>query len=273
MRKEILYTGWLLMIFLLSSCESENEFLSFNNDKAYIYFDMPKNYNSRGDELIERQDSLEYSFALDLNDVDSYIFKVPIAISGLPSDIDRSYKVELIKEESNVVDSDWDKTALINPIFRKGVMFDTLLVKVNRTEELKSQKKSLILQIEANENFEKGREDLLTTKLIFSDILNPPIWWEDWKDIFGNFYLETYLKWQEIYFEGADPNIPPSYIKVSKDSNLPYYWDNMPVGRSAGSQSHTPSVFMFIAQLRDYFENNEVYGTNPDGSKTRIKIY
>ncbi|MCT4589355.1 MAG: DUF4843 domain-containing protein [Carboxylicivirga sp.] len=261
------------LIWIISACTSENEFQNFDTNTSYIYFDMPKELGQYGKETNERIDSIEYSFAMELAEVTTYDLKIPMAISGIAAQTDRYYTVELVGDESTVSAEDWDISSIDKPVFKKGVMFDTLKVKLNRTSVLKEEKKIMVLQLKANDQFELGREDLLKIKIIISDILIAPVWWEDWKDVFGPFYLETYLKWQEIYYEGADPNYPPSYIDVSNDSNKPYYWDNMPIGWAANYEPYTPSVFIFIAQLRTYFEENEVYGTNPDGSKTRIKIY
>jgi hypothetical protein len=261
------------LMYIASACTSDNEFETFDAAESYIYFDLPKVKDKYGRDTDERIDSMEYSFALELADVSNYQFKVPVAISGVSANADRTFKVEVVADESDATDADWEMSSIANPVLKKGLMFDTLLVTLNRTAALKEMKKHLVLELKANDQFNLGRDDALKVKLIFSDILIEPVWWADWKDTFGPFYLETFLKWQEIYYEGADPNIPPYYIDVSQDPNKPYYWDNMPVGFYAGYENYTPSVFMFIAQLRTYFEENEVYGTNADGSKTRIKIY
>lgn len=274
--KKLLYTYIALFIgsIFISSCEQNKDILIFNTEDSYLYFNLPNKLDQFGrPEKDKYVDSLVYSFALDLEDVTTYTFKVPLAVSGTAANVDRSYTIEVVEEETTATDSDWLASSIENNVIRKGNQLDTLLITVNRTEVLKTDWRSVVLRIKANDNFMLGREDLLKVKLSFTDILQPPVWWSYWEDIFGPFYLETYLKWQEIYYKGADLNKPPSYIKVSKDPNETYYWDNMPIGYYAGSERSLPSTFMFIAIMRDYFEKNEVYGTNPDGSKTRIKIH
>jgi hypothetical protein len=272
--KKITYTLLLIIgVFIGISCEQNKEINTFDTNNSYLYFDLPRlttNFDRLGS---KRVDSLIYSFALNLEDVTTYQFKIPIATSGVAFDYDREFLVEVVEEESTASEADWNITSIANPIFHKDRMFDTLLVTVNRSSILKTTWKTLVFRIKENKNFMLGRKDLLKAKISFTDILQPPVWWKDWKSIFGPFYLKTYLKWQEIYHKGADSNKAPSYVNVSKDSKDLLYWDNMPVGNHAGNILDTPSIFMFIAVLRDYFEANEVYGTNSDGSKTRIRIH
>ena len=258
MKKSIyIIISYLWIIAGLVGCDSENDFIVYDTNNSYIYFNTA--------------DSLEYSFAFDPSEVTSYTFKVPIAISGIATDRDREYKIEIIEEETTATNNEYD-ISQINPIVRKGLGFDTLYITVNRTEILKTEKKSISIELLDNEEFKQGREDRLKAKIIFSDIVIEPIWWEDWESIFGPFYIETYLKWKEIYYEGADKNLPSHVVGASKDANIPMYWDNMPTGKYATNEYFSPSLFMYLNMLKDYFEENEVYGTNPDGTKTRIKI-
>ncbi|PKQ63909.1 hypothetical protein BZG02_07820 [Labilibaculum filiforme] len=250
----------LTISFAFSSCDSENEFTEFNTSTAYI-------------NLVTELDSIEFSFAEEVDEVQSYIIKIPVAIAGVPADIDREYKVELIEDESTAATSDWNASSIENLVIKQGAVYDTLRIKLNRTEELKEEVRSLTFRLVSNENFGLGQDDALQIKVKFSDILLPPIWWNSWERYFGTFYKETYFKWKEIYYEGADPNyVYAGWMEASEDINKPMYWNNMPVASFPIQPYYYPSTMVFVTQMKIFFDENEVYGTNPDGSKTRIKI-
>lgn len=245
----------------LCSCEIDDP-TAFSPNDSYIYFDMPFKFDSSG-KPIERLDTIEYSFALEDIDINSYTFKIPVNVAGFPFNSDRTYDVVLDEKSSNVTDGDWERASIENPVIKSGKVFDTLYVKVKRSEILKNEKKTISLYLNSNENFELGDTTQLKANLKFSDMLLLPKWWNpnekgNYAKYFGEFCREKYVKWQEIYYYGADRN---------KDSNGKlYYWDYMP---SQAIPSWYPMTFMYMRILRDYFNENEVY---PNGDRTKPRI-
>ena len=226
----------------------------FNTNKSYVYFSLPFKKNKYGRDLTERVDSLNYSFALEGKEVVEHIFKVPINIAGLSAQADRKVNVQIIEEETTATQLEWDKTVVNNAVISKGRVFDTLLIKVNRTPVLKNENKTIKLKILSNENFVLGDTINTTAKITFSDILLEPKYWATWQHILGDFCPEVYLKWKEIYKEGLDPK--------------GYNWNKMP--GSAYSYWY-PVTFLYLSILRDYFLENEVFPYG-DSTKNRIKI-
>lgn len=261
MRNSIIILFGILTL-ALSSCNKDID--GFDNSTNFIYFNMPFQLDQYGRETTKRVDSLTFSFAMSDNSVTTHTFKIPISIVGLAANGARDYSVVVDTENSTAKESDWDKKSIENLTIKPGALHDTILLVVNRTEALKNSWRSITLKIMSNNNFTMGAEELTTAKVAFTDILQPPTWWNTWLSIFGEFSREKYVKWQEIYYLGADPNLEEYGPNVGKQ----LYWGQMPYYVMA---SWYPSTWMFIGKLRNYFAENVVY-PNGDTSKPRIYI-
>lgn len=263
--KKIFYL-FVLSFFGLNFIACDQDVDQFDNAKNYIYFNLPYVLDDYGRVTSKHIDSLEYSFALEDNSVTSYTFRIPVNTIGLTSTMDRSYKVEVVKESSNATDEDWDATSIASPVIHAGKLIDTLYIKVNRQKILKEQARQITFRILPNENFQLGDNASLTAKISFSDILIAPSWWAGWEKYFGPYYREKFIKWQEIYYKGADPN------SDTKDSPCggkeTFYWNNMPCSPKYAASS-SPSTLMFIKVLKQYFIDNVVY---PDGDTNKNRI-
>ncbi len=259
------YWGGCLLgtMLLFVSCDKDID--SFEEQNHFVYFDMPYMLDEYGRKTTQRADSISYSFELDDISVTSYTFKIPVNAISLAADKDRKYKVEVVADETTATDSDWDKTSIANTVLKAGEVFDTLNVKVFRTESLRTEWKHITFRIVENEEFGVGYNNLLKAKISFSDQLEVPEWWPNWQRYFGDFCREKYLKWREIYYLGADPNKE----QWGPNTGKPLYWGNMPYYYSY--PSWYPTTFMFVKVLKQYFIDNEVY---PDGdtSKPRVTI-
>lgn len=262
--KKILYGCWLFWIACCVSCQHE-DIDGYDKSKDYIYIDIPYVLDQFGRETDTRQDSISYSFALDDLSVEDTVIKVVVKKIGVPATKDCSYTIELIEEETTATSDVWDVNVLKNRSIKKGQIADTVAIRVKRALVLRDQWMQIKFRLLPNEYFETGYANLQEIKVSFSDILTPPRWWSSWQSVFGPFYRETYQKWIDIYYLGADPTI-------GYGQSEPYYWNNMPTFFGLSYSMNTyPLTFSYIRMLREYFEKNEVY---PDGdpSKTRIKI-
>lgn len=257
------YHSILLMCGLVSLASCNKDIDSFDNSKNYIYFNMPYVTDSYGNVSTTRADSIYYSFAFDDASVKSHTFKIPVNAISLPANTDRTYKVEVVTDETTATDADWDKSCLDNTVIKAGDVSDSLAVKVNRSEILRKAVKSITFRIVANDNFSEGYNNLLKAKISFSDQLDPPTWWAKWQYFIGDYSREKFLKWREIYYLGVDPNVE-QYGGPGMGKEL--YWDNMPY---FAWPSLYPSTSMFLRILRQYFIDNVVY---PDGDTTKPRI-
>lgn len=246
----VIFICFILAGTFISACDSEE--VMFKEDSRYIYFDMPFKIDTYGRVTTEREDSLVYSFAFD-ETVSEYTFGLAVSVAGMPVPEDYSYRVEVIPEATNLKDTDWDKTVLERAVIHQNRIFDTLYIKVKRPTSADGLK-VLSLRLLPNENFQLSDSILLQAKLCYTSAFTTPTWWANWEYRMGEFCPEVYLKWREIYYEGADPN--------------GYYWDNMP---STAIASWYPVTFMYLTQLKLYFEKNEVFPYG-DTTKPRIRI-
>lgn len=261
MNKLIKMFASVLFLFLLYSCEQDID--KFDDGENYIYFDIPFVLDQYGRPTTVRQDSLSYSFAYDGLSVASYTFKIPVAIVGLRHSNDRNYQVEIVKDSTNAADNEWDSSVLKDLVISREMLTDTLFITVNRTKAIQTEWHSIVLSILPNENFELGDPKLQTVKISYSDIVIPPAWWKKWQKTFGEFSREKYIKWQEIYYLGADPN--PETMGPNKGAAL--YWNNMPYYST--TPSLYPVTYMYIRLLKQYFIDHVVY---PDGDTTKPRI-
>ncbi len=253
--------GFLLGLCALAACEKEID--TYNSESNFVYFNMPFVLDEYGRETSERMKELSYSFELDDASVTNHVFKIPVNAMSLPVDYDRSYRVEVVAEETTATSEDWDASCLSHTVIKAGEVFDTLYVTVYRTKSLRTEWKDITFRIVTNEEFGEGYHNLLTAKVTFSDQVEIPGWWPSWKRYLGEPYRETIVKWREIYYLGADPN-----VETIGGSGIgkPLYWDNMPYYPNA---SWYPTTFMFIRVLKQYFIDHDVY---PDGDTTKAPI-
>lgn len=253
----------MFALVLLAACNQDID--QFDNGENYIYFNMPFVSDQYGRPTTTRLDSLAYSFALDDYAITSYTFKIPVNTVGLAFPDDRSYRVEVIADSSTATPAEWNQQAIEQPVIKGGRLTDTLYITVNRTEILQTEWHHLIFRLLPNDQFRMGDRQLLTAKISFSDILQPPGWWTKWQGVFGEFCREKFIKWQEIYCLGADPNVETI---GGPGLGKPLYWDNMPYYVNSGWY---PSTYLFIRILKQYFIDHEVY-PNGDTSKPRISL-
>lgn len=261
MKRSVYYMVICLMGILQAACDKDID--KFDNSENYIYFDIPFKLDDYGRVTAIRIDSLVYSFAMDDASVTTHTFRIPVNSIGLRAAQDRSYKVIADEKATTAEERDWDQSVLQTAIIDAGELKDTLEVVVNRTEVLKKEARTLTLRLVENEHFQLGAQELLNIKISFSDILQPPSWWKRWESVFGVFVREKYAKWQEIYYYGADPNAE----KWGPNAGKLMYWDQMPY--NGPMRDWYPSTFMFIAKLKQYFMDHEVY---PDGDTSKPRI-
>lgn len=244
----------LLLCFIFTSCKKNTDLFNFDTTRSTIYFGYaPKTLNSTISNAIGI-DSLIFSFALVPLEQTKHVFKIPVMISGVAKDFDRSYEVEVVDTLTSLPSQYF---TIGKTIIEKGKFIDTLEVTVTKYDGLRSEVKQLGLRIKANKEFETGYFNNQAFRVKVSDILLQPDWWAVWEGVFGSYSQEKYQMWAIIYHEKADGYL--DYL---------YNYKNMP-GRALASWY--PTTFVFIQQLKTYFEKNIVY-PNGDTSKPRITI-
>lgn len=260
------YFKLFCIILFASSCDQDID--KFTNEEHFIYFNIPFKLNQYGEPTTERLDSIEYSFALKSADFKTHTVKIPINTISLPTDFDRKYNIEIVKEETTALAEDWNESSIENSVVKSGLIIDTLSVIINRTESMSKENKAIVLRLKSNDYFQLGVSNLVTVKIVISDILLEPDYWKRFSKYFGPvFHKEVYRKWMEIYHLGADPNIES--ISYAPNFNQPLWHGNMPYLTSLSD--YYPSTLMFLGVLKKYFDENDVY-PNADATKPPIRL-
>lgn len=241
-----------LLCFLFIGCKKNTDLFKFDTTQNSLYFGYePKTINSTISNSIGI-DSLTFSFALVPISQETYVFKVPVLLSGVAKDYDRKYNIEVVNELTTLPSEFF---TLGESVISKGKYTDTLEVNVRKHDGLRSKVQQLALRFKANEEFGTGYMNNQIIRLQVTDILLQPNWWSTWEGIFGDYSQEKYQMWAIIYHEKAD-----GYLDYT------YNYKNMP---SRALQSWYPTTFVFIQQLKSYFEKNVIY---PNGDESRPKI-
>jgi len=247
----------VVLILCLFGCK-ENILIDYDTSASYVYFAYP-NSNKRSVE--KYTDSLYYSFAADEDlTLTEKTIKIPMKIAGLSASENRSFKYVI----SDSSDYDESLISISEPMIAGNKYEDTLLLKIKRAPILSEKEMMIKLDIESNENFIKGHQYNQSIKLVFSDILVEPTWWNTWRRYFGPFHKEIFQKWMQIYYLGADKS---PHLTEGTPGPI-YYWNNMP---SSATATWYPITFMYMGILKDYFANNVVY-PNGDSSQERILL-
>ncbi len=247
----------VLLILCLFGCK-ENDLIDYNTADSYVYFAYP---NSNKKSVEKFTDSIYYSFAADEDlTLTEKTIKIPIKIAGLPTSQNREYKYVI----SDSSDYDASLVSISEPKIAGNAYEDTLRIKIKRSSILSEKEMMIKLVMESNENFIKGHRFNQSIKLVFSDILVEPTWWNTWRRYFGTYHKEILQKWMQIYYLGADMS---PHLTEGTPGPI-YYWNNMP---SSATPSWYPITFMYLGILKDYFANNVVY-PNGDSSQDRILL-
>lgn len=237
------------------SCK-ENDLVEFSADDSFISFALPDMSNRPKERFL---DSIYYSFANDTTiALQEKTIAIPIAIGGVAKHEARNYSYEINPK------SDFDR-ALIEisePTIAADRYVDTLYVKIKRAQELGEREMVLILNLKDNKNFKVGHQHNSELKIVFSDIMIQPTWWNTWSRVMGPFYKEVMQKWMQIYYLGADMS---PHLTTNEPGPI-YYWNNMP---SSAISSWHPITFMYIEVLKKYFQENVIY---PDGDTSKERI-
>lgn len=180
--KCILYT---LLIGSLLSCKREP--LMTYNAEDNIYF----NFGAY-------QDTLDFTFAYAGSTVTDTIIKIPIAVTGVSTAVDRSFELMTDPSSTAIADTHY---ALPPLVIAAGNVVDTLRILFKRTADLTTRSKILKLQLKPNANFNTAIQykihpfydtiSMLSFAISFSDILIAgPYWGTNYARYFGTFSVK-----------------------------------------------------------------------------------
>lgn len=177
--KNILFIILCMLTLGLSSCKEDGIDL-FDTSSHYIYIVSQE----RSD-----KDSLFTSFKFHVG-VDEYTVKFPVHLAGLPLTEDKTFKVEVVPEETTALPADYSLES--EQVFHAGLWVDSLQIKLLRTAHLATTDVHLTVRLVENENFKLGdliepdpnglpiySKGTLKATVAYNDKVTKPEWWKD----------------------------------------------------------------------------------------------
>lgn len=244
----------LLLIFL--SCKKQEQ-LPLEEHLNFVHFNIPE---INAGSISKRLDSLDFSFVHEAAGMKTKIMAIPLSLVGQKKSFNRAINVAVDPSETNI-SPDWIE--IQKPMMAADRFTDTLFVKIARDQSMKQKIYSLTLRISDNEFFSAGQIEKSKIKILISDQLLKPYWWQNWVEFFGDYHPEVYQQWIKIYKIGLDKTVP---MNIGDQPN--FAWNNMP---AFPIQIQYPITFFYISELKEHFEKNVIYPNN-DSSKPRIKL-
>lgn len=161
MKKILLINVWAILMLSLLGCQ-ENERVIYS-EKGAVYFSS-----------VTEEDSIFYSFASGLKDED--VVSIPIKIIGTSISQDRTISIE-VNPESTAKEGVHYKDLSKTTVLKAGDVEAILKVTVQNKELVNGDVK-LILNLIPNEDFDLGYAGSLKAKLVITDQLVKPLYWD-----------------------------------------------------------------------------------------------
>lgn len=179
-------------LWLASSCK-ENSYEGFEN-KGAVYFQTNSENWTKIDSLVN------YSFVGKPVDRDTVLLQVNLM--GDPSGVDRKFKLAANKSETNAVEGQ-DYLPLDEYYYiKKGEMTAKVPLVVCRTARMSEQPVTVSLRLEATDDLELGLFNRLAVRVVLTDILMEPVWWNTPCDPFVGTPHEGYLMMKAADYYG-----------------------------------------------------------------------
>ena len=136
-----------LFSMLFISCEKEP--MTYEG-KDTIYFDIRRGAEWIDPDLWAHHYYSTVSFGATMDDVIE--LELPVQVSGMPSDIDRTFTVVEVKDSTNVQSGDYEGLESVYTI-KAGEIRTNVKIRFNRKEHMKDDTLKLQLAIQENEYF------------------------------------------------------------------------------------------------------------------------
>ena len=194
----------------VSACQ-DPDYMKYDSNYTGIYF---------------TRDTLEYSFSVTPVEVRKHVLKVPVRIMGAPSEIDREFAYELIKDSCTAVDGEQyliGKTVVMADSIQAYIPVEILRDGLKGDYETGYTRYQLGFRLVPNSNFHPtlGEKDQIRI-VKFDNAVEQP----DWRDAYGNkvwpkeslgsWHPFTLIKMVE-YFHAFEAVNPETYKKIANN--------------------------------------------------------
>ncbi len=219
-------------ILVLAACKKET-LMTYNADDN-IYFSFQS-----GIDPIRFSDSTIVTFAFSADAVQDTLIFIPVNVTGVAADHDRSYEVTADASSTAVASTDYVLPSTF--VLRAGRLADTIPVKFKRTAALKDAARFLMLRLKENDQFKTqiqfrsrspyeityiGPGDSIqarTFKLIVSDKLEAGPYWSQYNFYFGAFSEKKVRLMNQIVGMPLDFWSIDMYSTSRQQANTTYY--------------------------------------------------
>lgn len=168
-------TSGLILLFVVA-CDTKIDYPYTGKDRIQFRH-YTVNYNGR-----TYSDSLVFSFGLKPDEITVDTAKIVMEYLGKGSDVERTYRVSVVKDSTTAVVGTHYKAIDELQKFRPGKLTDTLRIVVYRenlsTSFRNPQTIRIDLRLEPTEDFELGLQGGITKKILMNNYLSEPDWWE-----------------------------------------------------------------------------------------------
>jgi hypothetical protein len=174
--KKIVYSFFATVI-TLAACNKADLTTYQTNDN--IYFDLDPAGN---------RDSILYTFAYYPDRLQDTVF-VPVRISGIRVDQNRSYKVKVIDSATTAIANQHYEPFKDSYVLPAGAGSAALpVVLFNNDPELVNRSFAITIELVPTEDFGADLKQIITARIVFSNKLEKPKWWEMW---LGAYYSQV----------------------------------------------------------------------------------
>ncbi len=176
----ILFTPLASLLFM--SCENE-EYLYKGTDSIWLSGDPAQQATT---------DSVLYSFRLYSSEVKEQTMNLVVNLTGDAVDHDRTFKLDVVNEETNVAPGDYEIGSTVLPAGKFKV---TVPIKVKRTAnglDLTKKAAKLTLRVSTTEDLGVGRTERNKYSILWCDYLIRPASWDAINYYIGPFSQARY---------------------------------------------------------------------------------
>lgn len=224
-----------LAAFAFVGCSEADKEVMFDKSFSSICFST----DSITDKQLSYTDSIvTFSFAMQSPSMTEYTAMIPVMVTGMPADYDRTFSIRFDASESTAQSGVNFESIASSYTMPAGKVCTYIPVKLYRTEDIQDGYKEIRLVTMQNDEFpDLMIEEKIAVRLRVTDQLTKPSWWDAWKNWFGKYSRAKYQQWLIIYGQEA------------LDSS----------GPSSGYAFSAPEIAYNLSVLREYFKENPTY--------------
>lgn len=192
--KNLLYLS-IVLALSLTACDQQIDYPYQGKDRIQF-----THYTSDHNGVRTYYTEKTYSLGFLDDEIHQETIKIPVELLGRVADTERTYQVGIIAESTNAVEGVHYEPFSATQTFAAGAITDTLRIVVNRdalsTSFRNPEDIYLHLKIEPTDDFDIGLAGGAAMKIVLTNYLSEPVWWNAPGVWFGALDYYHPLKWK-----------------------------------------------------------------------------